>query len=313
MNEFQLIHSLQQQIKTQSPDVLLGIGDDCAILKKDSQQAYLISTDCLVEQVHFDLNYFSFHDLGYKAMAVNLSDIAAMGGEPVCALVSLALPCHISSEQLHDLYDGFGEWEERCSVAIVGGDCSSSPQSFFINITVIGQAALGQIKKRSAAQVGDIIFVTGPLGNACLGLHGLQNGLDSDFSSYLKRPQAQVTLGRQLGQLDRVHALMDVSDGLVQDLGHMMKASDAAARINLSYVPRHEAFVKQCQKWGLDPIQTLLTGGEDYQLLGTMGSQAFATQPHLIKIGEVVAGSGVEVLDDQGNTISIIKEGFQHF
>lgn len=334
ISEFTLIQSIKDAITTMHGHVLCGIGDDCAVLEKDAKTVSLITTDVLVEGIHFDLNYFSFIDLGKKALSVNLSDIAAMAGSPVAAFVTLGIPKPVTESNIIDLYTGFSHVAGEFGVAIAGGDLSVSLGPFFVSLTVLGEAAKNAYKLRSAAIVGDGIYVSGNLGSAAVGLALCEKRrkVENSFVQAFKNPRPRLYLAKILADFPQVHAAIDLSDGLVQDLSHVMRASGVAAKLDLSAIPTEPDFVAMCQKLKLDPVATLLSGGEDYQLCFTMDDAVFADlkkrleerKIKVTRIGDVVgsrrdvASSGdamafVTVFDANGQEVHLKKNGFDHF
>lgn len=332
ISEFTLIQSITDTIRTTHGRILCGIGDDCAVLEKDAKTVSLITTDVLVESVHFNLKYFSFIDLGKKALSVNLSDIAAMAGSPVAAFVTLGIPQHVTESNIADLYTGFSHVAGEFGVAIAGGDLSASPGPFFVSITVLGEAAKNAYKLRSAAVVGDGIYVSGNLGSAAVGLAFCEKRrkVENCFIQAFKNPRPRLYLAKILADFPEVHAVIDLSDGLVQDLSHMMRASGVAAKLDLPAIPTEPNFVATCQKLKLDPIETLLSGGEDYQLCFTMADVVFADlkkrlterKIKVTRIGDVIdvrrgevssPANGVTIFDANGKEIPLTKSGFDHF
>lgn len=333
ISEFELIDRIRQNLVMTPTDALRGVGDDCAIIKKDDDSVLLISTDCLIEKVHFDLKYFSFIELGKKAMTVNLSDIAAMGGEPRYAFVTLGIPSHVEADDITDFYTGMQQVASEFGAGIVGGDTSDSPKVFFINLTVVGVAKNGQYKLRSTAKVGDGIYLSGVAGSSAVGLKLLEKKRTQD-NPYLrahKNPRPRIQLGQILGASEAVHAMIDTSDGLVQDLSHILRASQVAAEINYEDVPRDEGFEEMCRSVGLNAEETLFSGGEDYQLLFTMDDtkadelQARLTDKrHKIqRIGHIVEKASVSKVDlpiparirilRDGKEINLNRTGYDHF
>lgn len=325
LSEFKLIEKIKSHLLSTHADLLHGIGDDCAVIEKDAENVFLVSTDSLIEGVHFDLSYFSFIDLGKKALSVNLSDIAAMAGKPLCAVVSLAIPSKISEEQIIDFYSGLEQVALEFKLAIAGGDISKSPSHFCITVTVMGEAKKDAYKLRSKAQVGDGIYVSGVVGAAAVGLAYFQKKkkVENPFIQAFKNPRPRLNLAKVLAEIPEVHAAIDVSDGLLQDLGHVARLSDVGVRVNYGDVPRAPDFEKACQELKLNPAETLLAGGEDYQLLFTMsdkGARALDQKLSLIKnlrvtrIGEIVSKEqGVKVFDEAHQEIKVKKTGFDHF
>lgn len=324
--EFELIRKIKSNLLTAPVGLVKGIGEDCAVLEKDADDYNVVSTDSLIEKIHFSLKYFSFIELGKKAMAVNLSDIAAMGAKPRYVFVSLGVPSSVSEQDIHDFYSGMEQVSNEFEAAIVGGDLSSSKEHFFINITVMGVVARKECKLRSGARPGDSIYVSGHLGSAALGLKILQKKkrLGPDFVKALKTPQARVRLGRILASYPEVSAMIDTSDGLVQDLSHMLKASDVSAIVNLEALPHHKDFTATCKKMGVSPRDFLLSGGEDYQLLFTVDPKVEEDllartkdfRVPITKVGEILpdeGGARLKIVDANGDTVQFKGKGFDHF
>lgn len=291
--EFKIINQLQKQFQKKD-SLIKGIGDDCAVLSKDDQSVYLISTDCLVENIHFSFDYFSWADLGYKSLAVNISDICAMGGKALYAFVSLALPKNQSQKNIQDFYAGFEELAVKEGLALAGGDLSSSEKGVFVNITVVGEAGKDSVKYRSGAKAGDSVFVLGDLGLSAQGLELLhKNPKDnSELSHRHKRPELYSKLAFELGKDKRVHAMIDVSDGFVQDLLHVCKASSCGVSLN---------------ELGKE-FAGLNNYGEDYALL-VVGECGLAKEfSELKEVGVVDEGQSVHF---ESKIFS--PKGFDHF
>lgn len=324
-SEFKLIDKITTHLLSTHVDLVHGIGDDCAVIKKDKNSVFLVSTDSLIEGVHFDLSYFSFIDLGKKALSVNLSDIAAMAGKPVCAVVSLAIPSKITEAQILDFYSGLEQVALEFKLAIAGGDITKNPSHFCITITVMGEAKKDAYKLRSQAKVGDGIYVSGVVGAAAVGLAYCQKkkAVENHFIQAFKNPRPRLQLAKTLAEIPEVHAAIDVSDGLLQDLGHVARLSEVGAKINLRDVPSAPDFDKVCQELKLNPVETLLSGGEDYQLLFTMSDKgarvldqklAHLKNLRVTRIGEIVGKDrGVKVFDETHQEIKLKKLGFEHF
>ena len=302
--------------------LLVGIGDDAAAWYTDDS-IELATVDSLIQGVHFTLEITSWHELGWKALAVSLSDIAAMGSTPRYALVSLALPGHTEVEDVADLYRGMAELGRRFDVAIVGGDINKAPL-VAINTTVLGNNSgrAQDILTRSAAIVGDKITVTGYLGGAAAGLEMLtrQIKLGQEGSSSLRRaflqPLPRVTEGQILSQ-QGVKAAIDISDGLISDLSHICRASRVGARINVALVPIHPAVKANFREKALEMA---LGGGEDYELLFTANTGAINRVRKVIPcpitvIGEVTADTmgKVTLVDKDGKPFKPARTGWQHF
>lgn len=299
----------------------VGIGDDAAAWLCDAP-IQLATVDALVQNVHFTPDIMPWYDLGWKALAVNLSDIAGMGGLPRYALVSLALPGDTDVEAVSALYKGMVDLARQHGVAIVGGDTDRS-SLIAVTVTVLGTAeSEARILRRSEARVGDKIAVTGYLGSAAAGLKMLTCRLqfDSESTDYLRkaflRPDARVTEGRMLVEKG-VRAAIDISDGLVSDLRHICQASRVGAIVSADLVPVHPA-VKD--NFGEEALVMALSGGEDYELLFT-GSADIINKVRsevscaVTVIGEIVddAEHRVMLVDGRGKPFNLTKEGWEHF
>ncbi len=302
--------------------LILGIGDDAAAWYGDAS-TQLLTTDSLIQDVHFSLNITPWRELGWKALAVNLSDIAAMGGVPRYALVSLALPEHTEVDGVTALYEGMIELAQQFEVSIVGGDTSRSPL-VSISITVLGSAKAPDkpVLTRSAARPGDKIVVTGYLGAAAAGFEMLTNQLQfaSEATNHLRdaflHPWPRIAEGQLLVE-QGVRAAIDISDGLISDLNHICKASQVSARVEIDHVPIHPA-VKA--NFGDRALELALSGGEDYELLFTASTEVIDTVKKVIScpvavIGEIVADKKGEVnlVDINGNPFNLRKAGWEHF
>jgi thiamine-monophosphate kinase len=301
--------------------LLIGIGDDAAAWQGDAS-IQLATIDSFIQDVHFPSGIASWDELGWKAMAVNLSDIAAMGGLPRYALVSLALPDNTEVDDVTALYTGMLDLAQQWGVAIIGGNISRAP---LVAITI---AILGTTKKRgrhvltrSAAKPGELVAVTGYLGAAAAGLEMLTKGLKFDsqatacFRGAFFHPYPRVAEGQLLVDLG-VKTAIDLSDGLISDLNQICKNSRVSARVEVERVPI-EPRVKA--HFGNKSLELAVSGGEDYELLFTGRAEVVdkvkraATCPITV-IGEIVAGNkGVTLVDSQGNPINLGKRGWEHF
>ncbi len=298
--------------------MLAGIGDD-ATAWKNASGITLATTDCLVQDVHFRLGQTAWRDLGWKALAINLSDIAAMGGTAEYALVTLGLSADTEMESMGDLYKGMLELGDKFGVAIAGGDTTSS-KTVFISLTVTGSADK-RLLRRSAACPGDLIAVTGYLGAAAAGLRLISDGAPStDEETPLRqaflRPYPRIVEGAIILAAGG-HAAIDVSDGLIADLGHICRASHVSARIEAERVPLHPV---ACKTFPTQALDLALGGGEDYELLFTASAAVIdkvraKTSLPVSVIGEITAGfSGfVRAVDSSGSPYTFNKAGWDHF
>jgi thiamine-monophosphate kinase len=302
--------------------LLIGIGDDAAAWRSDAP-TQLATIDSLIQDVHFTLDIVSWEDLGWRSMAANLSDIAAMGGIPKYALVSLALPEHTEVDDVTALYRGMIGLVQQFEVAIVGGDISRAPL-VAITIAIFGdtKSQNSHILTRSAALPGEQIAVTGCLGASAAGLKVLTRKpqFDSETITSLKkgflRPYPRVAEGQLLAKCG-VKAAIDISDGLISDLKHICEASRVGARIEVDSVPVEPAVR---DNFGEKSLELALSGGEDYELLFTGSPDVInrvkeAVSCPITVIGEVVAdkGMGVVLLDNQGRPFHLNKAGWDHF
>jgi thiamine-monophosphate kinase len=333
LGELGLIRRLRAARPAPAPGIRIGIGDDAAVLAPTPGAALLATTDLVIEDVHFRRASASPRDIGWKAMAVNLSDIAAMGGLPRWALVALALPPSTSVDDVDGLYAGMREAAAPHAVVIVGGDTSVSPDGWMINVTLLGEHS-GTPRLRSMAGAGDAIAVTGTLGRSAAGLAVLGGGadavrragigataIDALTRSHL-RPMARVAEGQWLGADPAVHALMDCSDGLATDLGHICRESGVHARVELARVPVDPAARDAARALGEDALDWATSGGEDYELLLTCAADAVpalaeglrrATGTALTAIGTVTSGPPeVAWVGARGEAVAI-RAGYEHF
>ena len=317
-----MAYSAQDNQKASWQQLIIGIGDDAAAWRSDAS-TQLATIDSFIQDVHFSLGVTSWEDLGWKAMVVNLSDIAAMGGIPRYALVSLALPGHTEVEDVTALYKGMIELAQRFGVAIVGGDTSSAPL-VAINITILGSTR-GQaqhILTRSAARPGDKVAVTGELGAAAAGVRMLNRKLQFSpeatacFKRAFLRPSPRIAEGQILVE-QGVKTAIDISDGLIQDLSHICKASQVGARIEIDRVPIQPE-VKA--NFGDRALELALSGGEDYELLFTGGTEVIdkvkkAASCPVTVIGEIVADKTgkITLVDKKGKPFNLGKTGWEHF
>ena len=328
IGESNLIQRIADTYRSSDSSIIVGIGDDAAALTVSSPNVLLTTCDLLVEDVHFDLSFTDSYSLGRKALAVNLSDIAAMGGTARYFLVSLALPPHLSLAFVDDLYRGMMELADECHTQLVGGDTNASPSTLMIAITVLGEAYPDNLLKRSGAQAGDSIFVTGTLGDAALGLLLLQN--DPSRTAPASRntltarhlsPFPRLKEGKKLAENHLASAMIDISDGLLTDLRRILTASNTGATVFLSHLPRSEDFEQNHLYPEKTKIDCALGGGEDYELLFTVHPSrekevlrlGTAGDVPLTKIGEVNASRELVVLDHDQKPYPVTHLGYDHF
>jgi thiamine-monophosphate kinase len=326
-SEWDLIAALSREFGPPPPGVILGIGDDCAVLAGQGSDYLLWTVDTLVEGVHFDLAYTSLSQLGWKSLAVNLSDIAAMGGDPGPALLSLGWPPARDRKGALIFAAGLAQAAREYGVAVIGGDTVASPQGLVVTVTLTGRVPGSQMLRRAGAGVGDLIFVTGPLGEAATGLEILRRGLSlpRDLKEALTeahlRPRPHLKAGRLLAQEALATALIDTSDGVATDLYHICQASGVGARLSAAAVPVSPRVAAAAPHLGCDPLDLALTGGEDYLLLFTCPPEVAGRLPAAfsraglaapLPLGHIVAGDRV-VLATATGEVDISGQGYDHF
>lgn len=327
IGEFGFIRRMTRGGIIRPEGVLKAVGDDAAVFQSDPDRVSLVTTDLLVERVHFLRDCISGQDLGHKALAVNLSDIAAMGGEPREAFISIGIPDDCSLDYLDAFYEGMKTLADRYNINLLGGDTTGSRQDFIVNIAVIGLADPWEIRYRDTARAGDIVCVTGNLGDSRAGLHLLLEASTENaewFQPLIKahnRPEPAVSEGRFMAETDGVHALIDVSDGLSSDLAHILEESGVGGKIQADKLPISLDMEHFCRRLGFDPIDWALSGGEDYVLLCTLApdrasgiQEAFLARfgRPLHAIGDITT-SGKAILIRNGAAADLNPSGWDHF
>ena len=251
---------------------LTGIGDDCAIIPVSKNTSHLFTTDMLIENTHFLRNKIAPYQLGFKSLAVNLSDIAAMGGRPLASYLSIGLPKDMDVEWMEEFMRGYKDLSEDEDVPLLGGDTTSSQDTIVINVGVTGEIDNRRIKKRSGGRPGDILCLTGMIGDSAGGLQVILDGLPEDQTAKKMldqhlTPYPHVSEGLWLAQHEGVHAMMDVSDGIGSDLRHILKASNLQGFVELEKLPLSEELRQQAGTYGWNALEMAVSGGEDYVLL----------------------------------------------
>ncbi len=327
--EFRLIDRLNRFVKA-GAGVIVGIGDDTAVLEKSPSTVLLATCDGQVEGVHFLRESTSAAAVGHRALAVNLSDIAAMGGTPLWALVALTLPKNLPVSWVDELYRGMTALADRHGVSIVGGNLSSSPGGIVIDITLLGEVAMDRRLTRSEARPGDAIIVTGVPGESAAGLEcilrpALRERMPSDVTERLIRrhqwPEPRLAARRRLADLGCISAAIDVSDGLAADLGHILDASKVGATLEASRLPISESLATFASAIGRRAVEFVLTGGEAYELLITCPAkhcdEVIAAMVEVdvpaARIGVVEKHAGLRLVDYDGIMSVIDARGHDHF
>lgn len=317
LGEFGLIREIQQRVGA-AEHLAKGIGDDCAIQYQREGWDLLTSTDLLIEGVHFNRQWIGMEELGRKSAAVNISDIAAMGGQPKSLFLGVASPANISAEDLEQFVTGFLAVAEQHGATLAGGDTCRSLGPLLISVTVQGEVESGLAVCRSGAQVGDAIYVSGTLGDSALALTDLLAGRRPETALLRRhnRPEARVDLGRRLATGQLASAMLDVSDGILSDLGHILEASGVGAELDLAALPLSESFRSRLQS-APDVIDLALAGGEDYELLLTSPRQDLSEMDfsgvELTRIGTIRNQPGLAIRQADGSFYQCSRGGFDHF
>ena len=335
LGEFQLIEALHRRYGKTGPNVIQGIGDDAAVVTPVKNHEMVLTTDLLVEGVHFDLKTASFADIGYKAAVANLSDIAAMGAKPHYLLVSLAIPRAQSASEMQRLYRGVMSACRPYGVELIGGDTSASRHGLFLNIVLIGSVPVGCALTRGGAQTGDLLYLTGTIGDSLAGLrllsarHGNKGSVlpsvkrsAQELTRRHLRPTPRLEMGQALSTQRLATSAIDVSDGLSGDVRHICMQSHVGVEIELDALPISFALRKFAGMKKLDPIDVALQGGEDYELLFTVAPRSCKKVEQLGRkvdcrlscIGIIKPVSdGLRIKDQSGMLHPLPMRSYQHF
>jgi len=327
--EFELINRLTKQFPVKNASTVKGIGDDAAVLNYDGKKI-IVTTDLLIEGIHFDLMYVPLKHLGYKAVTVNVSDICAMNAEAKQITVSFAVSNRFSVEALDELYSGILYACRKYGLDLIGGDTSTSTKGTFISVTAIGEADESKITYRSGAHANDLLCVTGDLGGAYLGLQILEREKrlyiedqnikpDLENQSYLLqrqlRPEARTDVIKLLGELEIVPtSMIDISDGLSSEILHLCTQSNVGCRLDESKIPISDEAQLMALKFNLDATTCALNGGEDYELLFTLKPADFEkvkNQPDITVIGFMTeTEKGVKLISRNNHLYDLVAQGW---
>ena len=339
VGERALIERIRMRVPPPPAGLLIGIGDDAAVAATDRGALQVLTTDALVEGVHFDRRFSSPADIGYKALAVNVSDVASMGGTPRLALLSLMLPQNLALADLDALLDGLFEMARECGVALAGGNITRSPGPLIIDVTATGSVKPRKVLTRSGGRAGDALYVTGHIGSAAAGLDWLRarsNATEKDpgwppverpedqnlaacVARYC-RPAPRARLGALLGRNRAASACMDLSDGLADAVTQMAAASGTGATLDASTLPVHPGAATWFSTTGADPVAACLAGGDDYELLFAVSRRArgrlraVARESRGVQmtcIGELTAEPAVAI--SRSGRVEPLPAGFTHF
>jgi thiamine-monophosphate kinase len=328
LGEFGFIERIQDHSVIRPHGVVQGIGDDCAVLSYTQEEHLLVTMDMLIEGVHFRRDLITYYQLGWKTLAVNLSDIAAMAGTPRDAFIGLAVPPEIDLEDLEAFYKGFKDLARRYGVNLLGGDTSRSPDHMMITVTLTGTVPADRILYRRGARAGDWIAVTGHLGDAAAGLQIVLSGnpVPDEIRAPLVKahltPEPHLEEARLLASLEGVHAAIDVSDGLSMDVRHLCTLGRIGAVIDEVGIPISRSTRYLASKIHVSAEDLALHGGEDYVLLVAIAPDSFATisqafeqrfRKPLYHIGSFCVERQVALKTSQGVIISLPSMGYDHF
>ncbi|MFC2158470.1 thiamine-phosphate kinase [Acidobacteriota bacterium] len=328
IGEFGFIDRIKSLCLISEENVIKPIGDDCAVYELEGSRVGLMTTDMLVENIHFLRNRMTPFELGYKTLAVNLSDIAAMGGTPRHAFLSIAIPEDVSVEFLDELYEGMLSLGKEYRVNVLGGDTAGSKTDLVLNIALIGEATRDQVLYRDGAKPGDRIYVNGCLGESAAGLELLLG--DLDIKGTLRRhllnshfqPEVFVRQGRFLAQSGFVTACIDLSDGISSDISHVCRESGVGAVLHRSDLPVSPELKEFSDITGKDPNDIILAGGEDYRLLFTVQKDNAAELEKRYKdkfgsplfcVGEITEGREILLKDERALLSRLSPAGWDHF
>jgi thiamine-monophosphate kinase len=333
LGEFGLIDLLTQDLQNKHPETILGVGDDAAVISIGDGKSQVMSTDLLVEGVHFDLTYMPLKHLGYKAVSVNVSDICAMNATPMQITVGLAVSNRFSVEALEELYAGIKAACKDYNVDLVGGDTTSSQSGLVISITAIGVAPQAAVCLRSGAKEYDLLVVSGDLGGAYMGLQVLEREKevfkanpniqpDLDGHDYILqrqlKPQARVDVIGFLKELGvQPTSMIDISDGLASEVLHLCKASKVGCHVYDEKIPIDAKTAMVAMDFNLDPSMCALNGGEDYELLFTIDQKDVAliqSNPNFTIIGHITnSADGTYYIDKSGSAVTLRAQGWKQF
>lgn len=331
LGEFGLIDRLAKRLastgaRPAAGEVVLGIGDDASVLALPAGTQLVTTLDALIEEVHFRRDWSQAEDVGWKSLAVNVSDLGAMGARPLACFITLALPPDVPLRWVDRFYQGLGECAARYGCPVAGGDTVRAPDRIAISIAALGSVAAGAAVTRAGARPGDYLCVTGVLGESGAGLALLNRGgrTPADLRrpvEWHRRPAPPVEAGAVLAERGLATAMMDLSDGLASDARHLSKRSSVGLRIERERLPISDATRRAAAKLGVEPWHWALHGGEDYQLLFTVPPERWPEVPPALaalgvvatRIGEVRRGRQVGLLDPAGAVEPLKPAGFQHF
>jgi thiamine-monophosphate kinase len=322
IGEFGLIQLIKKRILSKDKRVIVNIGDDAAVIKSSSDKLLVFTTDTMVERVHFDLTYCTFQEIGWKAMTANLSDIAAMGGLPTWALMTVGLPRSMQAESVLSIYRGASAIARKNGCRIIGGDTTLVPKDLFISIALLGEVEKKALVTRSGARKGDFICVTGALGEALAGYRYLRKYGRERLSLVRKhlKPVPRIDQARKLVGKLRVNSMIDISDGLSSELFHLAEESGLGVLIRERDVPVSSKCTRLASLFGANPLEWALSSGEEYELLFTVDKKdkgkldRIKSNLGVSLIGRMVdRKQGLKMVRESGAIHPLKKSGFVHF
>lgn len=329
LGEFGLINRIAPLFLKNIDGKIKGIGDDCSVIPISEKESLLITTDMLIEDIHFLCNKISPEELGYKSLAVNLSDIAAMGGTPHSAFLSIGIPKNTEIAWLDEFFNGIKSLADETNTLLLGGDTTKSIDRLVINIVVVGKAESSKVKYRSTAKSGDVICVTENIGDSGGGLKLILEDRDdqddSDVTGLIKahhKPRPHIEEGKWLSAKESVNAMIDVSDGIDSDLKRILEQSHVGAKINLEDIPVSGVLKRICDIHNWNPYEIAAASGEDYCLLFTIEKDKHDETAELFKnefkrplynIGEITGRENELNYFHKGSPVKFSKHGFDHF
>lgn len=330
LGEFTLIDRIKQILpQAKHPDVLIGLGDDTAVIRIDQNKALIATCDIQIEDQHFRLKHISTYQLGRRAIAVNLSDIASMGGKPSFALVSLGLPSKFPVIDYDQLFQGIKDELSQYSAHLIGGNLAKTERKLIVDVTLLGEVHPDHLLSRSGSKVGDKIFVTGRLGESGAGFHILETFgqyYPEKYANLVKahlQPTPRIEAGKMIAETKMVTSMIDISDGIASDLYHICRMSGVGAEIQSECIPLPENIEEVSEIAHTNPLDIALYSGEDYELLFTVKPDVISTliteisdklSLLITEIGHIVTrAEGYHLIDAQQNRIPILPKGWNHF
>lgn len=319
--ELAFIHHIRTLMPGEGGDIVRSVGDDCLVTAEPDGGRLLFTVDTFVDEVHFTRSYMTWEEIGARCMAASVSDIAAMSGVPAHTLLSLSMPRTLPLEDAVSLFRGLAATAESYGCPIVGGETTSTPGPLTVTVTVVGKAEPERVVLRSGASEGDAVYVTGCLGDAMAGLEAFkrnETGCVRLKKAYV-RPGAKIAVSRELTARFKLTAMIDLSDGLATDLGHICEESGLGALVEEKALPLSREYLGFMERAGLDPVGFALSGGEDYGLLFTSSDRGLESVNDILgepvtRIGTMTAEpGGLKRIGPDGNAIPITHKGYEHF